>query len=60
MEFTNFCKRLGSDEIKAIYGYAKRLEASECVIHKNGSISLYCPDGCICENYIPTRKELYR
>lgn len=60
MEFINFCRKIRSDEIKAIYGYAKRLEADECIIHGNGSISLYCKDGCICENYIPTRKELHR
>jgi len=40
--------------------WAKRLEAEECVIHKNGAVSLYCKDGIICEDYHPGAKELYK
>lgn len=41
-----------------VHRWAKRLEATECIIHKNGAVSLYCDDGCICENYYPSQKEL--
>lgn len=44
----------------ALHGWAKRLEATEMVIHKDGSVTLTCPDGCICNNYRPTAKELRR
>lgn len=60
MTTTNFCKRLDKETKIALYRYAKRLDATEMTIHKDGSISLFCDDGCICENYRPTAKELYK
>lgn len=40
--------------------YAKRLEAEEMTVHMDGSITLTCEDGYICERYHPTAKELNR
>lgn len=60
MEVVNLSKRIGKDDIKTLIGYAKRLDADEMIIHKDGSISLYCKDGGICEHYRPSRKELYK
>lgn len=44
----------------ALHRWAKRLEATEMVIHKNGAVTLTCPDGYICREYRPTAQELYR
>ena len=40
--------------------YAKRLEAEDMTVHTDGSITLTCEDGYICERYHPTAKELNR
>lgn len=40
--------------------YADRLEAEEMVIHSDGSVTLTCEDGYICERYFPTLQELYK
>ena len=44
----------------ALHRWAKRLEATEMVIHKSGTVTLTCPDGIICNDYRPTAQELYR
>lgn len=55
-EFRNYSK-----EYKALLRYwAKKLGATEMVIHEDGSITLTCPDGYICNNYRPTVNELRR
>lgn len=60
MKTYNFYKRLDVATKIALDKWAKRLEAEEMTIHKDGSVSLYCKYGCICENYMPTREELYK
>lgn len=56
----NFCRKMGAQTKIAINRWAKRLEADEVVIHKDGSVTLTCKYGCICNNYRPTAKELYK
>lgn len=56
---TNFCKKMTVERKIALEKWAKRLEAREMTIHRDGSVSLYCEYGCICENYRPSVKELY-
>ena len=60
MTITNFNKKYTRSDIIALIKYARRLEAEELTIHKDGTITLMCKDGCICENYLPTAKELYK
>ncbi len=38
--------------------WAKTLGANEMIIHDNGSVTLLCEGGCICDRYSPTAKEL--
>lgn len=59
MKSYNFCKKMDVSTKIALEKYARRLEADEMTVHKNGSITLICADGYICENYFPTSKELY-
>lgn len=59
MKSTNFCNRLDLNHIIALNKWARRLGADEMTIHKDGSVTLMCADGCICENYRPLAKELY-
>lgn len=42
----------------SLYYWAKRLEATEMVINRDGTVTLSSPDGYICENYRPTAREL--
>ena len=58
MTIYNFCKKMSVQEKIMIEKWAKRLEAEEMTIHKNGSITLMCKYGYICERYTPTYKEL--
>jgi hypothetical protein len=60
MTTTNFCKRMTVSMKIALDKYAKRLEAEELIIHKDGTITLLCKEGYICERYTPTAKELYK
>ena len=59
MTSTNFCKKMDITTKKAIWNWAKRLEATELTIHKDGSVTLTCEDGYICYKYRPAGKELY-
>lgn len=59
MKTCNFNKRINKEQIIVLTNYAKRLEADEMIIHKDGTISLYNNYGCICERYLPTKDELY-
>lgn len=59
MQLTKF-GRHSKEYISSVWNYAKRLEAETITIHKDGTIDLFCSDGCICENYRPTAKELYK
>lgn len=43
-----------------LYYYAKRLGAEDMTVHRDGSITLICEYGYICERYRPTAKELKR
>lgn len=56
----NFCRRMDVSTKIALDRWARRLDADEMTIHKDGSVTLMCTDGCICENYTPTRNELYK
>ena len=60
MKTYNFCRRMDVSTKIALDRWARRLDADEMTIHKDGSVTLMCADGYICENYKPTRKELYR
>ena len=60
MKVTNMCKKMRRDEIIAFNKYAKRLNATEMVIHNDGSVDLFEDGNCICENYKPSAKELYK
>ena len=60
MKTYNFCKRIDVETKVLLYKWAKRLEADEMTIHKDGSVTLMCKDGCICDNYKPTASELYK
>lgn len=44
--------------VKKVYYWAKRLEATEVIIHSDKTVTLTCPDGCICNAYKPTPAEL--
>ena len=41
-----------------LYRWAKRLEAEEMTVWSNGSVTLMCKDGCICDEYTPSNYEL--
>lgn len=60
MTVYNFCKRFDVATKILLDKWARCLEADEMTIHKDGSITLMCKDGYICERYIPTTKELYK
>lgn len=59
MTTINFNRKYRKEDLIALNRYAKRLGAEEMTIHKDGTITLMCKDGCICDNYLPTSKELY-
>lgn len=54
----NFCRRMDVETKILLDKWARRLEADEMTIHKDGSVTLMCKYGCICEDYKPTRSEL--
>ena len=60
MKIYDFSKNMEVSYKIALNKYAKRLEADEMTIHRDNSITLMCEDGCICEHYKPTSKELYK
>ena len=60
MRTYNFCRRMDVETKIALDKWARRLEAEEMTIHKDGSVTLMCVDGYICENYTPSGKELYK
>lgn len=60
MQVTILCRKMERELMTAIYRWAKRLEADEMIIHKDGTISLYCEYGGICERYRPSAREIYR
>lgn len=60
MRTVNFCRRISVAEKIALDKWARRLEAEEMVIHQDGTVSLYCRYGIICENYTPSARELRR
>lgn len=60
MTVYNFSKRIDVDTKILLERWARRLEADEMTIHRDGSITLICTDGYICEHYRPTAKELYK
>lgn len=49
MKTTNFCRRISVADKIQLERYAKRLGAEEMVIHKDGTVTLTCTDGYICE-----------
>lgn len=42
----------------ALDRWARKLEATDMVLHKDGTVTLSCKDGGICNNYRPTAEEL--
>lgn len=56
----DFCKRLSREHKIALNRWARRLEADEMTIHADGTVTLMCEDGGICEHYRPSAKELRR
>lgn len=58
MKVYNFGKKNKVQRQIEVYNWAKRLEAEEMIIHNDGSITLNCRYGNICERYNPTSKEL--
>lgn len=59
MKTYNFCKRMNVQTKIAINRWARRLEADEVTIHKDGTVTMTCEDGYICYHDRPTAKELY-
>jgi len=41
-----------------LHYWAKRLEATEMTVHKDGSVDLFAGNDCICLNYSPSGREL--
>ena len=60
MTTTNLCLRMKRDIRIALDRWARRLDATEMTIHKDGSVDLFCGGDCICLNYTPSAKELYK
>ena len=60
MTVYNFCKRIDVSTKILLAKGARRLEADEMTIHRDGTVTLMCTDGYICEHYRPTVKELYK
>ena len=60
MTVYNFSKIIDVDTKILLDKWARRLGADEMTIHRDGSITLMCTDGYICERYRPTAKELYK
>ena len=58
MTTTSFCKRMRREERIALDKWARFLLADEMIIHHNGTVTLMCKYGCICDNYMPTADEL--
>lgn len=46
--------------IIAVGEWGKRLLAQDCTIWRDGTVTLMCRDGYICDHYRPTPQELRR
>ena len=60
MTVYNFCEKMNVPYKLLLEKWAKRLDAEEMIIHRDGSVTLMCKDGYICERYIPTSTEIYK
>lgn len=60
MKTFDFCKKMDIETKIAIKNWAKFLGTEELTIHRDGTVTMMCKDGCIGENDRPTRKELER
>ena len=60
MTLTDMRTKATVDYKKAVWSMAKRLEAEEVTIWNDWSVSMFCKDGCICDRYKPSAKELRR
>ena len=60
MKMSNFCKWMQKRRYHAIYKWAESLEADECKINRDGTVTLTCEDGIICEDYVVPEKSLYK
>ena len=60
MTVYNFCEKMNVPYKLLLEKWAKRLDAEEMTIHRDGSVTLMCKDGCICKRYTPTSKEIYK
>ena len=58
MTVYNFCEKMNVPYKLLLEKWAKRLDAEEMTIHRDGSVTLMCKDGYICERYIPTSTEI--
>lgn len=54
----NFCRKMDIQTKISIDKWARRLDAEEMTVHKDGSVTLINSEGYICENYRPSAKEL--
>lgn len=59
ISYSTFGTNFDSNIITVLKIWATKLEADTMFINDDNTVSLYCKDGCICENYAPTIKELY-
>ena len=48
------------DYLIQLHYWAKRLDATEMVVHKDHSVDLYADMDCICYKYKPSARELAR
>ena len=58
MTVTNFCRRMDVGTKIALERWARGLGADDMTIHRDGSVTLTCEYGYICENYRPTARQL--
>lgn len=58
MTVTYMTKKVPVDMKKALWNWAKRLDATEMIIWHDGSISLWEGNDNICEKYYPSAEEL--
>lgn len=59
MTVTNFNHKINKNQIIAFRKYAERLEATDMTIHRDGTVTLFYHNDCICDRYLPSAKELY-
>ena len=59
VSYNQYGTNFDSSMITTLKLWAVSLHADTLFINDDNTVSLYCKDGCICENYAHTIKELY-